>query len=270
MPDQLTGAKAETLTPINPPAAVAGSSHQSTLKNSEMVPTASGGVTPAPKQLADLPDHVRTATADILDKQYRLYTWSDVKTQALITTNSIMFAAIGFLYKECMRDALAMLFLTISIISLGISLSTSLLQVIPRVSSGKSGAGPNMRSIRGISLHENWETYYEALCGQTSQMLTVDAVRQIYGMASNNIRSTRIIKRGVVLTIVAISMLLAAIFTTAFSAKGLHALGEWQQSSAATTATNAPVVARPQPASPAKPLPQQPAHASPPVSPKKP
>ena len=163
-----------------------------------------------------------------MDKQYRLYTWNDAKTQALITTNSLLFAAIGFLFKECLKDTLAILLIGLAVLFLALSLIISLKQVIPRITSGKSGDGSNTRSLRGISLFKTWADYYGAFMLTTKSTILTDTVRQIYGMADNNLRSARIIKSGVYLTTAGVILILCAIYVSAFAARGHHALGLWQ------------------------------------------
>jgi hypothetical protein len=180
---------------------------------------------PLPPETEEL---VRTVCLDVLDKQYKLYSWNDTKTQALITTNSVMFAAVGFLFKECLRDTLAMVLLGTAILFLGASLITCLIQVIPRISSGKSGEDPNTRSLRGITSFEKWQDYHNAFVASSKSNVTTDTIRQVFGMAQNNIRSARIVRGGVILTICGLTTVFGAVFSSAIAARGHHAFGSWQ------------------------------------------
>jgi Na+-transporting methylmalonyl-CoA/oxaloacetate decarboxylase gamma subunit len=176
----------------------------------------------------DMEQFLRTVALDVVDKQYRLYAWNDAKTQALITTNSLLFAAVGFLFKECLKDTLAIWLLGLAIFFLTYSLIISLKQVIPRISSGKTDEGPNIRSLRGISLFKKWNDYYNAFILTTKSTILTDTIRQIYGMADNNLRSARIITKGVYLTTGGVIMIFLAICASAFAVRGHHILGVWQ------------------------------------------
>lgn len=176
----------------------------------------------------DVENELRPIALDVVDKQYRLYAWVDTKNQALITTNAMLFAVVGFLYKDCLRDALALLLLASAVMFIASSLITCLTQVLPRITSHKSGDEPNTRSLRGITLFKTWEDYRHAFMSASKSALLIDTVRQIYGMASNNMRSARILKRGVYLTSAGVILILGAIFINAGAARGVHLLGRWQ------------------------------------------
>lgn len=194
-----------------------------------LVPLDASKTVPIPESPNQTEEFILAYTLDLVDKQYRLYSWNDTKTEALITTNSILFAAVGFLFKDCLGDTLAMVFLGFATITLGSSLMTCLVQVFPRLSSGKSGAGPNTRSLRGIRLYKGWEEYRDAVVKTTKESILTDTVRQIYGMAHNNLRSVKIVKRGVSLTLCGVVGILGAVFTSSISARGYHVFGTWQK-----------------------------------------
>lgn len=171
---------------------------------------------------------VRLAQAlDVLDKQYRLYSWNDAKSLSLITTNSVLFAAIGFLFAACLPDALAMLFMGCALFFISLSLVTVLLQVIPQGSSGKSGVAANVRSLRGICSFDDWQAYHDHFCTYSDEQFAEDAIRQAYGMANNNDKSRGTVQSGVTLTLFGIIFLFAAAVTAALSARGVHVLGSW-------------------------------------------
>lgn len=221
---------------------------------------------------ADNETFLRAVSTDVVDKQYRLYAWADAKNQALITTNSLLFAAVGFLYKECVKDALALIFLGLGVAFIASSLIMCLTQALCKISSGKSGVEPNTRSLRGISTYKKWEDYREAFMRNTKANILSDTIRQIYGMANNNMRSATIIKCGVWLTSFGVLMVLGAICSSALSAHGYHALGAWQQDPGQVVQNTQPVSPKVTPQAPASiPTPPAPAttalHSSPAVAP---
>jgi hypothetical protein len=119
-------------------------------------------------------------------------------------------------------------FLGLAVLFLAASLIICLIHVIPRLSSGKSGGEPNTRSLRGITGYENWEAYHDAFKLTTCNSILKDTIRQIYGMAHNNVRSVRIVTKGVCLTFCGVLMIVAAIYASALAARGHHAFGIWQ------------------------------------------
>jgi hypothetical protein len=185
-------------------------------------------------------DFLWSVAPDLVDKQYRLYTWNDTKTQGLITTNSVLFAVIGFLYADCLQDTLATVLLALGTCFVGVSLVVCLIHVIPRISSGKTGIEPNTRSLRGIGLYKKFEDYRDAFLLTTKTSILADTIRQIYGMADNNLRSARIIKRGVQLTLSGIALILCALYVSTLGARGHHAFGVWQINSTAGSVAQAP------------------------------
>ena len=234
------------------------------------------GPHPLPDLNADTEQFLRTVSSDVVDKQYRLYAWADAKNQALITTNSLLFAAVGFLYKECVKDTLALSFLGLGVAFIAFSLIMCLTQVLCKITSGKSGKEPNTRSLRGISSFKTWEDYRGAVMRTTKAMLLADTIRQIYGMASNNMRSAKIIKCGVWLTSSGVLMILGAVCFSALSARGYHAFGAWQQDTgqagqntqpASPTVTPQTSVSVSGPLAPAKTLPTTVPYSSSPAAP---
>lgn len=164
---------------------------------------------------------------DIVDKQYRLYSWNDAKTLSLITTNSVLFAAVGFLFKDCLSDALALICISLAFAFLGTSLYFSLAQVIPQQSSGKTGADPNVRSLRGILTFKSHSEYHQYFEKQTTQTVLRDATRQIYGMAHNNDESRKTTTKGVRLTLIGVIFIMLAAASTALSSRDINLLGKW-------------------------------------------
>ena len=164
---------------------------------------------------------------DVLDKQYRLYSWNDSKALSLITTDSVLFAAIGFLFTACLPDKLALALLLSALALISLSLLVVLRQVIPQGSSGKSGEAPNVRSLRGICSFSDWNSYRNHFCALSEEQFAEDAIRQTYGMADNNDKSRVTIRRGVRLTLVGIIFLIAAAVAASFAARDFHMLGAW-------------------------------------------
>lgn len=177
---------------------------------------------------AGLTEVLQSRIFDMLDKQYRLYAWHDAKTQALVTTNSILFAAIGFMYKECLHDVLATILLSVSAVLLGVSLLIGLFQIRPKLQSGKShGSRSNLRSLVGMRAFRTWEEYYAAIVNYTYADGLQDEVRQIYGMAANNRRSSKILAFGVSLTAGGVLFILLMIVTSVAASRGHHIMGQW-------------------------------------------
>lgn len=150
------------------------------------------------------------AAIDVLDKQYRLYSWNDQKTATLITANSVLVATIGFLFSTVTKDSWALLFAIVALVLLAISLILSLAQVAPQGSSGKSGRLANLRSLRGIASFDNWQAYHQACRTMTKNEFYRDCIRQVYGMTVNNDESRDKTRRGVHMTLVAIGFIIFA------------------------------------------------------------
>lgn len=124
---------------------------------------------------------------EIIDKQYRLYTWNDGKLQALATINGLLVAAIGFLFKEGPENWIALVALLTALGFLFASMIICLWRLRNFPQSGRTrGDWPNLRSINGIQSFEKWEEYRDAFRSNTRSQFLDDSVRQIYGMAYNN------------------------------------------------------------------------------------
>ncbi|MDX6577818.1 MAG: hypothetical protein QOE96_3771 [Blastocatellia bacterium] len=185
-----------------------------------------------PKPLSRPQSWHHALATDILDKQYRLYSWNDSKSLSLITTNSVLLAAIGFLFKECIPDLFSLLAILIALAFVACSLYFSLKQVIPQGSSGKSGKGPNVRALRSITEFKKWEDYHSKLLSMDENEAFECAARQVYGMAINNDASRRTTTRGVKLTFAGIVLILVATVGVGLSAREIHLLGQWVRTSA--------------------------------------
>jgi hypothetical protein len=171
---------------------------------------------------------LRETATDILDKQYRLYSWNDSKSLTLITTNSVLLAGIGFIFKECLADSFALLTIALALILVGTSLFVSLRQVNPQGSSGKTkGKRPNIRALSGIATFKSWESYEKALYESDEGQVFTDTVRQVYGMAYNNDISRKTIARGVWLTRAGILLIWLSVVGVVLSARDIHPLGKW-------------------------------------------
>jgi hypothetical protein len=166
---------------------------------------------------------------DLLDKQYRLYSWTDAKALSLITTNSLLLAAIGFLFKECLQDVLATILISMALVLSALSLFYSLVQVIPQGSSGRGGATPNLRALSGILTFKSWQKYEQAFHDYSLQNAISDTLRQAYGMAHNTDQGRKSITIGVRLTIASLVFVVLSAFGVAGSAAGYNPLGKWQQ-----------------------------------------
>lgn len=189
----------------------------------------------ASKKAAGSETFLLETAQEILEKQYRVYTWHDAKTQALITTNSLLFAAVGFLFREALKDWLATILLLSTIFFLAGSLIIALRQIIPRIS-GLKNPQPSIRSIRGICEFPNANDYSDAFMRLTPDQLLNDTVRQFYGMAGNNMRSYRITRNAVVATYSAVICLTGVILVSAIAARGYHLHGAWESTASLLSA----------------------------------
>lgn len=175
-------------------------------------------------------DEQMAFAADILDKQYRNYAWNDVKMQALITANSILFAVIGFMFTICLTDRLATLCLLFGALLLSWSLIKCLLHAIPRLLSGRAGPDNNPRAISGITGgYDTWQDYLSCMRRLTKEERLTTTVRQVYGMASNNQKSHGILRQGVIATVLAVLLTYGAMLSAAAAGRGHHMLGAWSQ-----------------------------------------
>lgn len=165
---------------------------------------------------------------DIVDKQYRLYAWNDSKTLSLITTDSILLATIGFIFQHCLQDTFSIIAILIAFILISISLYFSLRQVIPQGSSGKSiGDKPNIRALSGILSYNKWEDYYAVLKKVDRNFISEINARQIYGMAYNSDVSRKIIKKGIIYTLVGILFMVFSFLGVILSSADIHIMGNW-------------------------------------------
>lgn len=166
--------------------------------------------------------------SDILDKQYRNYAWNDVKMQALITANSVIFAVIGFLFSTALPDIAALLLLLLGVTLISISLLHCLLHAVPKLQSKQSGPDNNPRSISGItSAHREWQDYLSQVRSLSKDEMFVHTVRQVYGMASNNRDSHRTLRIGVCCTFVAVCVIILSMVAASLAAREIHLLGRW-------------------------------------------
>jgi hypothetical protein len=172
---------------------------------------------------------------DIVDKQYRLYSWSDSKTASLITTNSILLAVIGFSFKECLEDVFSVVAMTISLVAVSLSLYFSLRQVIPQGSSGKATSSkPNVRALSGILKYDSWTTYFDDLSRLSKKEFLEANARQIFGMSRNVNESRKMTTVGVRLTLVGIIFMCLAVVGASLSSNDIHIFGEWAASTSET------------------------------------
>lgn len=168
-------------------------------------------------------------TNDILDKQYRLYSWADSKTASLIQTNSILLATIGFIFKDCLNDVIATLSIFLAIGANVTSLYFCLRQVKPQKSSGKGVSDtPNLRALSGILKYQNWQDYHEKLIRIKNKQLYEFSARQIYGMAFNVEESRTNTTKAMKITLYGIAFLILSFISVSLATNDKHYLGTWQ------------------------------------------
>lgn len=164
-------------------------------------------------------------TYDIGDKQYRSYSWNDAKVQCLLTVDAALIAGLLFVIQlvdgvgAIKIEGAPLLFYALSFLLLSISLIYCLLHSIPKLNS-KIGNEGNLRTIIGINRFTTIEQtigknnfvarekYYESVVGLGIEDLLKMNVTQIAGMSKNNNTSHRIIRGGVIFTIISISLLI--------------------------------------------------------------
>lgn len=169
-------------------------------------------------------------TNDILDKQYRLYSWADSKTASLIQTNSILLATIGFIFKDCLNDVLATIFVFLAIGANVVSLYFCLRQVKPQKSSGKGVSDiPNLRALSGILKIKSWQEYHDKLIRINNKQLYEFSARQIYGMAFNVEESRINTTKAMKITLFGIAFLILSFISVSFASNNKHYLGTWQK-----------------------------------------
>jgi Na+-transporting methylmalonyl-CoA/oxaloacetate decarboxylase gamma subunit len=138
-------------------------------------------------------------TIDIIDKQYRSYTWSDGKVQALVTMDAALIAGLLLVFQVFKPDAFALTFLGVSFVLFILGFLFCLVHAIPRLNS-KVGNEDNFRTIIGIESLSK-EDYHEAVLHLSlSDMVRMNCA-QISGMCRNNVRSQKMIRTAVWLTI---------------------------------------------------------------------
>lgn len=127
---------------------------------------------------------------ELVDKQYRLYTWNDGKLQVLATVNGLLVAAMGFLFRDGPNNTGSLVLLLAAICLLFFSLTICLWRIRTFPRSGRTGSAlPNVRSVNGILSFTNWEAYRDTFMTMTRSRFVDDCIRQVYGMAYNNRRT---------------------------------------------------------------------------------
>jgi len=148
---------------------------------------------------------------ELIDKEYRLYSWNDARVQTLATINGLLIAALSFLFRDGSKNYPSLLFLSASMLLLcaGLGVCLWFLRRFPH-SNKTTEDNPNVRSLRGISSHENWKHYEEVLRTMPAEQFFQDSARQIFGMAHNNLVFHRMMERGAWLTLVGAAFLILA------------------------------------------------------------
>lgn len=149
-------------------------------------------------------------TSDIIDKQYRSYIWSDGKVQALVTIDVALIAGILLIIRSF--DIVSFLvfgLLICSFLFFTISVLICLVHAIPRMNS-RIGNEANLRTIIGISCFKKEEYHKEIKNLDLEKMIEMNCW-QISGMVRNNLRSHKLIKIGVLLTIVGVITIATAL-----------------------------------------------------------
>ena len=188
------------------------------------------------------------------DKQYFLYSWNDAKVSGLITVDAALMAGILFVLQlldfsspnnqaatQATQTAtqntglylgvFPLIFFAISFILLALSIIFSLVHTIPKLNS-KMGNGRNLKTMIGINRYRLMQNmlggkkhfsaeaeYFKNVQNFTEDDLLEMNVLQIMGMNTNNIKSHRIIRKGVIATIISIIMIIVAI--TAFAIQNI-------------------------------------------------
>lgn len=149
-------------------------------------------------------------TNDIIDKQYRSYTWNDTKVQALITIDTALIAGILLIFQ--IYSSIYGLVLYIFGFSFGLLIISSLICLyhsIPQINS-KIGNEDNLRTMVGIKNYTKEEYHTRILKLNLKTMVKMNC-NQISGMCKNNMRSYNLIKRGAYLTIIGVILIAIAI-----------------------------------------------------------
>ena len=156
---------------------------------------------PNQKNIASLNlDTLLNFTSDIIDKQYRSYIWSDGKVHALVTIDVALIAGILLIIQRFeVVSVLVFGLLICSFLFFTISVLICLVHAIPRMNS-RIGNEANLRTIIGISCFKKEEYHKEIKNLDLEKMIEMNCW-QISGMVRNNLRSHKLIKIGVWLTI---------------------------------------------------------------------
>jgi pycsar effector protein len=163
-------------------------------------------------------------TFDILEKQYRNYTWNDGKAYALATLDSFLFAAGFVIYDKLSHNVIAASMLFGAILFLSVSALSCCVHCVPTLRSGRSGPNDNLRALSCITAFGTWQAYHAALEELKPDRMFEMTCRQIYGMAHNNTRSHRLLAIAARCTMVGLCLLLLAI-TTGQYGKELISIG---------------------------------------------
>lgn len=149
-------------------------------------------------------------TKDILDKQFRTYAWSEGKLQALVTIDAALVAG-SLVLAGAFRgsDSKGYLPMVPAVICLIVSFLVCLWHTIPWIDSG-IGNDKNLRTIT-CARRFSKEDYYMHVSALRPEDLIRLTAWQVAGMSRNNIRSERLIKSGVVLTIFGTLLLAGAL-----------------------------------------------------------
>ena len=154
-------------------------------------------------------------TTDIIDKQYRSYIWSDGKVQALATIDVALIAGILLIVQSFdIVSGLAFTLLLCSFLLFTLSVLVCLVHAIPRMNSRNCNE-ENLRTIIGISGFKKEEYHKKIKKLYLEKMLEMNCW-QISGMVRNNLRSHKLIKIGVLLTILGVITIASALIIIIF------------------------------------------------------
>ena len=192
------------------------------------------------------------------DKQYFLYSWNDAKVSGLITVDAALMAGILFVLQLLDFSSLSsqtatqavgqasqtitqgtglylgifpLLLFATSFVLLSLSIIFCLVHTIPKLNS-KMGNGHNLKTMIGINRYRLMQNmlggkkhfsaeaeYFKNVQNFTEDDLLEMNVLQIMGMNTNNIKSHKIIRKGVITTIISIIVIIIAII--AFSIQNI-------------------------------------------------
>jgi hypothetical protein len=146
-------------------------------------------------------------TSDIIDKQYRSYNWNDSKMASLITIDGAMIAGVWTVIQLFgPTNVISLTLLLLALVSFFLSVVNCLLHVIPKINS-KIGNENNLRTMVGIRPYTD-KSRKDEYVNKIMSLNQYDIIKmncyQITGMCKNNFRSEKLIKTGVILTIVGV------------------------------------------------------------------